>query len=54
MKRSILSQKYPTILKEIHQRKEVTFDFLDYQLEFIKAYQFLKLNEEAPNQNDLF
>ena len=34
------------LLKEVHSQKGVNFDFLDYQLHFYKAYQFLKLNEE--------
>ena len=33
------------LLKEVHQRKGIKFNFLDYQLQFIKAYQFLKLND---------
>ena len=32
------------LLKEVHQQKGSKFNFLDYQLQFIKAYQFLKLN----------
>ena len=36
-------------LKEIHKQKGNKFNFLDYQLQFIKAYQFLKLNEEGLN-----
>ena len=32
------------LLKEVHQQKGIKFNFLDYQLQFIKAYQFLKLN----------
>ena len=34
------------LLKEVHQQKGTKFNFLDYQLQFIKAYQFIKLNEE--------
>ena len=34
------------LLKHDHQLKGTKFYFLDYQLQFIKAYQFLKLNEE--------
>ena len=30
------------LLKHDHQRKGTKFDFLDYQLQFIKGYQFLK------------
>ena len=32
------------LVKEVHQQKGIKFIFLDYQLQFIKAYQFLKLN----------
>ena len=32
------------LLKHIHHQKVTKFDFLDYQLQFIKAYQFIKLN----------
>ena len=34
------------LLKHDHQQKGIKFNFLRYQLQFIKAYQFLKLNEE--------
>ena len=34
------------LLKKDHQQKGTKFNFLDYQLQFIKAYQFVKLNEE--------
>ena len=39
------------LLKEVHQQKGTKFNFLDYQLQFTKAYQFIKLNEEGFNQN---
>ena len=32
------------LLKHDHQKKGIKFKFLDYQLQFIKAYQFIKLN----------
>ena len=35
------------LLKEVHSQKGVKFTLLDYELQFIKAYQFLKLNEEG-------
>ena len=38
-------------LKEVHQQKATKFIFLDYQTQFIKAYQFLKLNEEGHNKD---
>ena len=34
------------LLKDDHQQKGITFNFLDYQLQFFKADQFLKLNDE--------
>ena len=37
------------LLKEVHAQKGTKFNFLDYQLQFIKAYQFLKINEEGLN-----
>ena len=37
------------LLKRDHQYQETKFNFLDYQLQFIKAYQFLKVNEEGLN-----
>ena len=39
------------LLKQDHQKKGTKFNFLDYQLQFIKAYQFNKLNEERFNEN---
>ena len=37
------------LLKETHSQKGINFNFLDYQLQFIKAYQFLKINEDGLN-----
>ena len=37
------------LLKEVHSQKGTKFNFLDYQLQFIIAYQFLQLNEERHN-----
>ena len=34
------------LLKHDHQQKGTKFNFLDYQLQFIKAYQFFKSKEE--------
>ena len=39
------------LLKKDHQLKGTKFNFLDYQLQFIKAYQVIKLNEERFNEN---
>ena len=33
------------LLKHDHHQKGTKFNFLDYQPQFIKAYQFIKLNE---------
>ena len=35
------------LLKNIHHQKGTEVNLLDYQLQFIKAYQFIKLNEEG-------
>ena len=35
------------LLKEDNLRKSNKYNELDYRLQFIKAYQFLKLNEEG-------
>ena len=37
------------LLKKDHLHKGTKFSFLDYQLQFIKASQFIKLNEEGLN-----
>ena len=37
------------LLKHDHQKKGTKFIFLVYQLQFTKAYQFIKINEEGPN-----
>ena len=34
------------LLKEVHSQKGIKFNLLDYRFQFIKAYQFIKLNEE--------
>ena len=39
------------LLKHDYQKKGTKNNFLDYQLQFIKAYQFLKLNEEGHNED---
>ena len=44
-------KKTQSLLREVHSQKGVKFNFLDYQLQFIKAYQFLNLYEKGFNQN---
>ena len=39
------------LLKQDHLQKGIKFNFLDYQSQFFKAYQFIKLNEERFNEN---
>ena len=41
------------LLEKNCQQKGTKFNFLDYQLQSIKAHQFLQLNEEGPNQNSI-
>ena len=38
------------LLNQDHQKKGTKFNFLDYQLQFIRAYQFIKRNEEGNNE----
>ena len=40
-----------SLLKHDHQKKGTKINFLDYQLQFIKAYQFIRLNEKGPNED---
>ena len=39
------------LLKQDNLQKGIKFSFLDYQLQFIKAYQFIKLNEKRFIEN---
>ena len=34
------------LLKQVHRRKRTQFLFFTYRLEILKAFQFLKLNDE--------
>ena len=40
-------------LKHEHHQKGTKFNFINYQLQFIKAYRFIKLNEERYNEDFL-
>ena len=42
------------LLKDDHQQKGIKFNFLDYQLQFFKVCQFLKLNDEQGLDYDFF
>ena len=37
-------------LKEVHQHEGTKIIFLDYRLQFIKTYEFIKLTEEGYNK----
>ena len=51
LKETFFGKNTQPLIKEVHQQKGIKFNFLDYQLQFIKAYQFIKLNEEGHNEN---
>ena len=38
------------LLNQDHRQKGTKINFLEYQLQFIKAYQFIKLDEERFNE----
>ena len=40
-------KKTQSLLEQDHHYKGTKFIFLDYQLQFIKAYQFIKSNDQA-------
>ena len=39
------------LLEKFHQQKGFKYNFQEYQLQFLKAYQFIKLNEEGHNED---
>ena len=46
LKEAFIWKNTQPLLKKVHQQKGFKFNFLDYQLQFIKAYQFLKINAQ--------
>ena len=46
LKEAVSWKNTQPLLNNDHQFKGTKFNFLGYQFQFIKAYQFLKLNEE--------
>ena len=40
------------LLKHDHQQKGIKYNFLDYQIQFVKAYQFIKLNDQEGLSQD--
>ena len=51
LKEAVSWKNTQPLLKQDHRQKGTKCNFLDYQLQFIEAYQFLKLNEERFNEN---
>ena len=49
LKEAVSWKNTQPLSKEIHKQKGIKFNFLDCQLQFIKAHQFLNLNEEGLN-----
>ena len=49
LREAIFWKNTQLLLKQDHQHEGTKFNFLDYKLQFIKAYQFLKLTEERLN-----
>ena len=41
------------LLKKDHQHKAIRYIFLDYQLQFIKAYQFIRRKDQEELNEDL-
>ena len=44
-------KKTQPLLKQDHQYEGTKFIFVDYQLQFVNAYQIIRLNEEGFNEN---
>ena len=42
-------KKTQPLLKQFHKQKGIKNNFPDFQVQFIKAYQFLKINEDGFN-----
>ena len=51
VKQELFRKNIQTFLNKDHQYKGTKFSFLDYQLLFIKAYQFLRINDEGNNKD---
>ena len=46
LKKAFSSKVTQPLFEKIHQRKGIKYNFLDYHLQFIKTYQFIKLNDQ--------
>ena len=53
LKEAFSCKNTQTLLKHDHQQKGIKFNFLDYQMQFVKAYQFIELNEQEGLNQDL-
>ena len=51
LKESFSWKSTQPLLKQDHLQKRTKYNFLDYQLQFIKACHFIELNEENFNEN---
>ena len=52
LKQAFCRKNTQSLLEQDHQQTGNKVNFLEYQFQFIKAYQFVKLNDqEGPNQD---
>ena len=51
LREAFRSKHTQPLLKHDQLKKGIKFNFLDYELQFIKAYPFIKLNEESFNED---
>ena len=51
LKESFNWQNTKSLFKQNHHQKGTKYKFLDYRLQYIKAYHFVKLNEEGFNED---
>ena len=43
-----------SLLKEVHQQKGKEFNFLNYQVQFIKTYPFIKINDQEGHNHHFY
>ena len=53
LKEAFCGKSTQPFLKKDHLQKGTKYSFLKYQLQFIKAFQFIQLDEERFNENFL-
>ena len=54
LKEAFIWKNTQPLLKQDRQQKGIKFIFLEYQLQFFKAYQFIKLNDPEGLNQDFF